>query len=66
MSILYRAQTLKGRHLTSVEADTYAEARRKVWKWSSRLGPRDLEWLRENDFLLVPDRGGCWGKSEGI
>lgn len=66
MSILYRASTVKGRHLTSVEADDYQEARRKVWKWAANLPPDALAWIRINDFIMVPDKGGMWGRNEGI
>lgn len=66
MSVLYRAQTNKGLHLTSVEADTYQEARKKVWHWAANLPPDALAWLRIHDFIMVPDRGGLHGKNMGI
>jgi len=61
---LYTVETMKQRHITTVSANSRAEATRKAWRKIAAKRPDIVPYLRQKGILvMLQNTGGTWGIS---
>lgn len=59
---LYTVETMKQRHITTVSANSRAEATRKAWRAIYKARPDIVPYLRQKGIMVIlRNEGGTWG-----
>lgn len=59
---LYTVETMRERHITTVSANSRAEATRKAWRKIATHRPDLVPYLRKKGILVIlRNEGGTWG-----